>query len=43
MFSSANENNVGFSPIGNDELENVNAGVLPGGCVIVTFPKPKNK
>ena len=28
MFSSANEN-VGFSAIGEDELEKVNGGVIP--------------
>jgi len=38
MFSSANENNVGFSSIGNEEIETINGGASP----IVDFSPPSN-
>lgn len=41
MFSSSNENTVGFSAIGQEELEKVNGGC--GGCDLIDWIAEKGK
>jgi len=36
MFSSVNENNVGFSAVGQEELEKVNGGIILPPMAVIT-------